>query len=59
MITTAVPAIVYTTALFSDAHVLTRSHSEDDDDDAEDEALIEIGPSDMVQHTRGQFGKGN
>ena len=48
--TTAVPAMVYTTALFSDAHVLRRSHREDDDDDPEDsDALTGIGLPDMMQ----------
>ena len=57
MITTAVPAMVYNTALFSDAHVLRRSHRDDDDDPEEDDALIGIDPSDMVQQTEGQIDK--
>lgn len=40
MIKTAVPATVYTTALFSDAQVVRRSHRDDDDDDTEDDAAL-------------------
>lgn len=47
--TTAVPAMVYTTALFSDAHVLRRSNRDDDDEDPDDDALMGIGPPDMMR----------
>jgi hypothetical protein len=53
--TTAVPAIVYTTALFSDAHVLSRSHSDDDGDPEGDAALIDIVSPGMVRETQGRI----
>jgi hypothetical protein len=57
--TTAVPAAVYTAALFSDAHVLSLSHKDDDDGaegDADgDAALIEVESPDMVQKEQQQI----
>ena len=52
VMTTAVPAMVYTMALFSDAHVLRRSNREDDVDDPDDDALMGRGPPDMMEQKR-------
>ena len=42
-----VPAITYVAALFSDAHVVTRSHNDEDEADVA-AALIDTGSADML-----------
>lgn len=43
-----VPVMVYTTALFSDAHVLRRSQNDDGGDPDDDAALVEMDALDMI-----------